>query len=171
DSILLDPAREAIRATLADVRAVRERIEATDAVDLREVEQKATALAGAERKLRALKVVGDLVVGAALEEAAGKGKALAAEDDDRRAALLTRVEARAGDALLAGRAPRAPDPPQPLHWVLEFPEVFERESGGFDAIVGNPPFLGGQRISAQLGDPYREYLVGDIAGGARGSAD
>src|ERR1051326_7749196 len=28
----------------------------------------------------------------------------------------------------------------PFHWELEFPEVFRR--GGFDAIVGNPPFAG-----------------------------
>lgn len=185
DSILLEPAREAIRTTLAQVRAVRERIEATDAVDLRESEQKATALAASERKLHALKVVGDLIVGAALEEAAGKGKArttveaaaeeireaLAAEDDDRRAALLARVEARAGDALLAGRAPLAPDPPQPFHWVLEFPEVFQRENGGFDGIVGNPPFLGGKKVSVVLGSPYREYLVNALASGTRGNAD
>ncbi|HWQ22581.1 MAG TPA: DNA methyltransferase [Gaiellaceae bacterium] len=184
-SVLLEPAREAIRSTLAEVQAVRERIEATDAVDLREAEQKATALAGAERKLHALKVVGDLVVGAALEEAAGKGKArttveaaaeeireaLEADDDDRRAALLARVEARAGDALMAGRAPRATDPPRPFHWVLEFPEVFQRENGGFDAIVGNPPFLGGQRITGLLGEHYREYLVLSLADGQRGSAD
>jgi hypothetical protein len=185
DSILLEPAREAIRSTLAEVRQVRERIEATDAIDLREAEQKATALAGAERKLHALKVVGDLVVGAALEEAAGKGKAkttveaaaeeireaLAASDDDRRAALLARVEARAGDALLAGRAPLAPDPPRPFHWALEFPEVFQREHGGFDAIVGNPPFLGGKKVSVALGSPYREYLVAALASSTRGNAD
>ena len=30
-------------------------------------------------------------------------------------------------------------PNKPFHWALEFPEVFER--GGFDAIVGNPPFI------------------------------
>ena len=29
----------------------------------------------------------------------------------------------------------------PFHWEIEFPEVFGRENGGFDAIVGNPPFL------------------------------
>lgn len=185
DSILLEPAREAIRATLDEVRQVRERIEATDAVDLREAEQKATALAGAERKLHALKVVGDLVVGAALEEAAGTGKArttveaaaeeireaLTAADDDTRGALMAHVEARAGDAPMAGRASGAPDPPQPFHWALEFPEVFQRENGGFDTIVGNPPFLGGQKITGVLGEPYREYLVERLADGRRGSAD
>lgn len=30
----------------------------------------------------------------------------------------------------------------PFHWPLEFPEVFHRTNGGFDAFVGNPPFLG-----------------------------
>jgi len=31
---------------------------------------------------------------------------------------------------------------QPFHWPLEFPEVFLRPNSGFDAFVGNPPFLG-----------------------------
>ena len=30
----------------------------------------------------------------------------------------------------------------PFHWEIEFPEVFERENPGFDAIIGNPPFAG-----------------------------
>ena len=33
------------------------------------------------------------------------------------------------------------------------------ESRGFDAMVGNPPFLGGKRISAPMGSDYREHLV------------
>ncbi len=36
-----------------------------------------------------------------------------------------------------------------FHWPLEFPEVIVKR-GGFDAFVGNPPFLGGQRISYRL---------------------
>ncbi|MEU8242246.1 DNA methyltransferase [Actinoplanes missouriensis] len=57
----------------------------------------------------------------------------------------------------------------PLHWPLEFPEVFDK--GGFDAIIGNPPFLGGQKLTGALGVAYREYLVGGLGRGARGSAD
>jgi hypothetical protein len=59
---------------------------------------------------------------------------------------------------------------RPFHWPIEFPEVF-LYYGGFDAIVGNPPFIGGQRITGVLGKPYRDYLVEYIAGGQRGSAD
>jgi len=36
-----------------------------------------------------------------------------------------------------------------FHWFLEFPEIMSR--GGFDCILGNPPFLGGKRISGKHG--------------------
>ena len=45
-------------------------------------------------------------------------------------------------------------PVPPLHWEIEFPEVFGRENPGFDAMVGNPPFLGGKNIAPVLGDTY-----------------
>ena len=54
----------------------------------------------------------------------------------------------------------------PLHWPLVFPEVFEQ--GGFDAVIGNPPFLGGKKISGALGSAYREYLVEVIGRGGQG---
>jgi hypothetical protein len=50
-------------------------------------------------------------------------------------------------------------PLAPFHWEIEFPEVFGRDNPGFDAIVGNPPFLGGLRVSAFLGMTYFEFLV------------
>jgi hypothetical protein len=53
---------------------------------------------------------------------------------------------------------------------LVFPEVFTR-GGGFDAIVGNPPFLGGKKITGALGESYRECIVEFLASGRRGSAD
>lgn len=59
----------------------------------------------------------------------------------------------------------------PFHWPLEFPEVFEPSRGGFDGIVGNPPFLGGQRITGAAGTAFRDWLVKYIAEGRRGSAD
>jgi hypothetical protein len=58
----------------------------------------------------------------------------------------------------------------PIHWPLLFPEVF-LEKNGFDAVIGNPPFLGGQKLTRALGTSYREYLVQSIGHGIRGSAD
>ncbi len=72
-------------------------------------------------------------------------------------------------AVLSGEAERyrarlenqrhAEQPLAPFHWEIEFPEVFGREKAGFDAIVGNPPFLGGRRISTVLGACNLAYLL------------
>ena len=68
-----------------------------------------------------------------------------------------------------GRASREQvECPRSFHWALEFPEVFHR--GGFDAFVCNPPFMGGQKITGNLGNDYRDYLVEHLARGKRGSA-
>jgi hypothetical protein len=180
DSVLLEPAREAIRATLDEARTVRERIEATDAVDIRGVEEKAASLALAEERTAALRTVGDLIVGAALEEVAGEADSATVVEAaaEEISALLSssrvdspeRLSARAGDALMVARAPGDPDPPKPFHWVIEFPEVFERDNGGLDAVVGNPPFLGGKRISTELGTTYEAALKLDMPS-VRGAAD
>jgi hypothetical protein len=43
-----------------------------------------------------------------------------------------------------------------FHWFIEFPEVFS--DGGFDCILGNPPYLGGSKISGFYGNDYLAYL-------------
>ena len=54
---------------------------------------------------------------------------------------------------------RDEDPPlAPFHWQLEFPEVFERDNPGFDAIVGNPPFAGKNTVTAGNIDRYPDWL-------------
>ena len=60
--------------------------------------------------------------------------------------------------------------PQPFHWALEFPEIFMGR-GGFDAFVCNPPFMGGKKITGNLGTHYRDYLVEHLAHGQKGHAD
>src|SRR5690606_29648015 len=44
-----------------------------------------------------------------------------------------------------------------FHWPLEFPEVIVKR-GGFDAFVGNPPFMGGKKVTAALGEAYRQHV-------------
>ena len=60
---------------------------------------------------------------------------------------------------------------RPFHWHLEFPEVFddgredplavakEGSAVWMDAVVGNPPFMAGKRISSQNGPGYTEWLT------------
>ena len=58
---------------------------------------------------------------------------------------------------------------KPLHWVIAVPDVMER--GGFDAIIGNPPFLGGQKLTGAMGTNIRDWFVNVLANGKKGSAD
>lgn len=44
-----------------------------------------------------------------------------------------------------------------FHWFLEFPEVFA--NGGFDCILGNPPFVAGARISTHFGNLFLNYII------------
>ncbi|MCF8604010.1 SAM-dependent DNA methyltransferase [Gordonia sp. HY442] len=59
---------------------------------------------------------------------------------------------------------------QPLHWVVEAPDVMLKR-GGFDAVIGNPPFLGGKKISAAMGSNFREFIVNTLADGRKGECD
>ncbi len=44
-----------------------------------------------------------------------------------------------------------------FHWFLEFPEIFQK--GGFNCILGNPPYLGGKKLSGAFGLNYLNYII------------
>ena len=58
----------------------------------------------------------------------------------------------------------------PFHWEIEFPEVFDRESPGFDVVVGNPPFAGKKTVVAANVFGYPLWLKA-IHEGSHGNAD
>jgi len=78
---------------------------------------------------------------------------------------------RRANAVLSIDLPSGHNARKPLHWPLEFPEVFIRNNSGFDAIVGNPPFLGGMKITSALGENYRSAIVTSVADSTKGAAD
>jgi hypothetical protein len=55
--------------------------------------------------------------------------------------------------------------------VAHAPGTASSARGGFDAFVCNPPFIGGQKITGNLGVSYRNFLVDQLANGKKGSAD
>ena len=113
----------------------------------------------------------DLLVGAALS-AAGKGaKVQARQRQTAQHAISGELDGMRELACewLATDLPAGATKRVPLHWPLVFPEITAR--GGFDAIVGNPPFLGGSKLTGSLGTAYREFLVFEIGQAIRGNAD
>lgn len=48
-----------------------------------------------------------------------------------------------------------------FHWFLEFPDIIER--GGFDCILGNPPYKGGQDLSGIYGHSFCHYVKWEYA--------
>jgi len=179
---------EAVERAVTRALALRRDLEAFVVRDVRDAERKAALLAEADTALEDGRLLGDLVVGAALaqlDDADPLGSTGAASHIrtmldaeaswEDRAVARTQVHALA-QSLLVERRGAFGDVAEiefadrdPMHWALEFPEV--QAQGGFDAIVGNPPFQGGQKISGTLGGHYRDFLVTWLAGGVRGSAD
>ena len=165
------------REVAAEVVGLREEISwLTDSPEDHGLKRK--LLSAAKDKVSAASKLADLVTGAAVAEAS---RAERKYDPNMVAANLARIAAERPDDgwdrladqtwewlnidRSAGGFSRTP-----LHWPLVFPEVF-LEQGGFDAVVGNLPFLGGQKLTGALGKAYREYLVKLIGKGTRGSAD
>lgn len=160
-----------VRSLLAEVTEQR-----TTLADLPDLTEKRQILADVQAKTEQLARFADLLVGAAL---AGSGQGglwlTAARIAGEAAAQDAFGEAREQAAKwLATDQPDGAFDRQPLHWPLVFPEVFGSSGTngpGFDAIIGNPPFLGGSKISGSAGGAYREHLVFAVANGLRGNAD
>ncbi|MEU2625895.1 DNA methyltransferase [Kitasatospora sp. NPDC007106] len=154
--------------------------------------EKRERLARVNQHSARLRLVGDLIVGAGLATCASERVPWYDEDAGARLRnlfpaaerIVGRIaaggvtddadvvrDARAtADEWLASELPGGGLERVPVHWPLVFPEVFTKR-GGFDAIIGNPPFLGGQKLTGAMGEAYREYLVDYLADGKRGSAD
>ena len=141
-------------------RQIREADERVSDWELRELWDEA------QHELGKVRLLGDLVMAAFFEA------------DNPRAREQRRAEY--ANAILSGDAERyrgwldewrhAEKPLAPLHWEIEFPEVFERENPGFDVFVGNPPFLGGRNLTATHGEIYSKWLL-TLHDGSSGGAD
>ena len=182
-------ALRAVERLINEALGMRREMHSIETIRPADVEQKQKLHADSEKRLAILATIADVLAGAALTTAAQR---------DPTTALTARMEADAGvivqlvDALEtpdeaqalvgarvrarlrldAGRPDGAPTR-HPLHWPIAFPEVFNARDRkhGFDAMVGNPPFVGGKKITGAAGTDYRNHLIAWIAGGAKGSAD
>lgn len=151
--------------------ALRELVRVGDVKDAADAAQRAELNAKADRLLDDLRLVADAISAACLLNAGGKpGTTEAALRDRVLPAISSLDENRAAVAMMAQERPLdAPEDLRFMQWALEFPEVFKE--GGFSAIVGNPPFQGGRKISVAAGASYRNHIVRYCADGEAGVAD
>jgi len=133
---------------------VRERMAEAEALRRRFLEESdPDLLAQADRTIAPLRTVGNALLAARL--ARGDKK-----DQKVRLAALPELAARfllgEGEAHLEAESAALSASRSPFHWEIELPEVFGR--GGFDAFVGNPPWVSYAGRAAQpLADELREF--------------
>jgi hypothetical protein len=169
---------ETWRSRLAEAADLRRRITTGTVVTIRDIEHKQRLLAQAEEQSGTLKLVADAITATGVAAAKLKGKKL----DQAFLELLVRVTVAMEDGPtgllsyvddnLQEERPADTVERQPFHWPLAFPEIFaDTQAPGFDAIIGNPPFKGGQGISGAFGDDYLAWLQRWDGNDAKGSAD
>ena len=161
------------RDKLAQAADLRRKITATGGVTIRDIEHKARLLEQAEKLSGEITTVADAITATGLANAKLKGRKLdlaflplyfkIVNEED----LTEYVEKKLQDPRPEGTVER-----EPFHWPLAFPEIFaDTTNPGFDAIIGNPPFLGGQKISGTIGDDYLNWLQRWDGNDVKGSAD
>ena len=168
-----------IERAVCDAIELRQQLREMPIRDIGDVEAMARLDADARRRLEVPGCIADAFIGdlfatglntSALENGLASLAILAGQAVDGSPDSLDAIRRRSF-LTLSTDLPADKPARQPFHWPLEFPEVFARERGGFDGMVGNPPFLGGQRITGVAGTAFRDWLVAHIADGRRGSAD
>ena len=156
-------------------RALRLRQELASEVNNDDPQRSAHTKAAQLVELRAVTAqvrdLADGVVAAGLRSGGKPGKALDEAYADLRVAATDAYPAEGeanrtmlDDILEAGLTPTVETDYQrwqPLHWPIALPDVFAR--GGFDAVIGNPPFLGGKKISPANGSNVRLWLANQLA--------
>lgn len=153
-------------SALDEALRLREELESFGVVEPRDAYRKAALHQAAEIALARIRQVADLLIGAVispphteadldaqlqhlgmdLATAFGAGEHSTGRDIADAARRMLDI----GNP--AGRASR-----RPFHWPLEFPEVFAA-GRKFNALISNPPFLGGVALARTFGEPYERLL-------------
>lgn len=141
-----------IRSQIADVVALRKQLAGLPVNDIADRQAKQRLLAEAEAKTHDLRRAATLLLASYFNDYKKRAQ------EAMRSHLLDAVQngTDVPEGYYADVA--ALEDEHPFHWDLEFPEVFLDGRGGFDAFIGNPPFMGGVMISRSYGTDYVSLL-------------
>jgi hypothetical protein len=166
------------RQRLAEAADLRRRIIDAPSLTIRDIEHKARLNAEAEKLSGGLKAVADAITATGLAAAKLRGRRL--DEAFLNLLVLITIAVEDGPEQLAPYVKKNLQDPrpeetverEPFHWTLAFPEVFaDTTTPGFDAIIGNPPFLGGSKISGTMGDDYLACLQRWDGNDVKGNTD
>jgi hypothetical protein len=156
---------------------LRQRLREMPIRDIHDVEAMARLDADARRCMEVSEHIADALIGDVfatggnaislqirLDSLAIVAERMVEGDEDATRTIVERAMTALSLDLPKGKAKR-----RPFHWPLEFPEVFAGIDGGFDSVIGNPPFVKGTAIGANFGALYRTYLSAVIANGKKAS--
>lgn len=152
-----------IEAAVTDALALRKQLRETPIRDIQGVQYIERLAQEARQKLEHIEHIADAMIGEALTSG-GNQRALDTAMDNLStwAAAYVEGDNETGRKIIAEARkslstdlPADKPPRKPFHWALEFPEVFER--GGFDGIVGNPPW--GSEISTSVVSYYKSFYT------------
>ena len=74
---------------------------------------------------------------------------------------VLRTNIRCGDALLGPDFELPPDADggdQPVDWKRDFADIWQASGGGFDAVIGNPPYVNIRRLTLSRSAAVKQYL-------------
>lgn len=156
---------DTVRARLRRIGEYRQRIlDARDLIPYAQLEQHLEAV---DEDLGWLRRIGDTVIAAFFSAEKPKAREAARrglrELTEKTVRSVIDIESNAKIEEAVRKLYAGPKGIRPFHWELEFPEVFRLDEsgepqGGFDAIVGNPPFAGKNTLIAGTQDAYPDWL-------------
>lgn len=174
---------ESFEQIIDAVLELRRKIRYAAIRDIRDVKLQQAQLRSAKNKLNAIELIADVLLLSQISKA--KTLDLFCDKNIKKARLLTpeqilanvfpsviesdeniisKLEQQRGQ-LWENIDNHTIDTYAPFHWALVFPEISEQN--GFDAIVGNPPFIGNAQWKSVLGNcsyTIAKFIIGDKFG-------
>lgn len=162
-----------VPALLKQSAALRQRIAEVDLIDSHAADHKARLLTESQQLTQRLTVLADALSGASLSggtaanyeavaagfglatSGAGSGTAWNKFEEDARFALTDQH----------GQVRR------PAHFPLLYPEAFALPRTGFDAVIGNPPFLGNRLWKPHFGSGFQSWAARLLGAPSVGKVD
>ena len=153
-----------LKEKIDKARNLRMQIQANDNRSDADYDQKRLRLLDVEQELREARLTGDVKIAAFF---AGSNKKEREEKEKEFAELVRKWRYETSDVetlnltsvkRISQKLRRSNQCIIPFNWDIEYPEVFDAEKSGFDAIVGNPPFAGKNTTINANAPGYLDWL-------------